>query len=206
MAPAGKVSEADVSSWLLLFGLGVAWAVVLVPDFIRRNAASRRSDTIGQFARNLSSLERSAPVGVHRPASSFQHHNVVQFPGGRALTGPVAPLGEPTIDLRDGAPRRVTPAAGPAARTRRPSAAKQRRKDILTALVAAAVLTFLGSVSLGGALVMVNAVVDVALVAYLGALALVSRKERMRAQVGVLYTAQFRGVAPAYADRRTAVR
>jgi hypothetical protein len=55
-----------VSSWLLLFGLGVAWAVVLVPDLLRRNAASRRSDTIGQFARNLSSLERSAPVGGSR--------------------------------------------------------------------------------------------------------------------------------------------
>ena len=196
-----------MSSWLLLFGLGVAWAVVLVPDFLRRNAASRRSDTIGQFARNLSSLERSAPVGVHRPASSFRHPNVVQFPGGRAVgSGPVAPLVEPTIDLRDGAPRRVTPAGAPAARTRRPSAAKQRRKDILTALVAAAVLTFLGSVSLGGALVMINAVVDVALVAYLGALALVSRRERMGAQVGVLYTAQFRGVVPAYAERRTAAR
>lgn len=188
------MSERNVSSWLLLFGLGVAWAVVLVPDFIRRNAASRRSDTIGQFARNLSSLERSAPVGVSRS-------NLVQFP---------SRLGEPVIDLRESArpaaPRTaVRPESGP--RPRR-SPVQQRRQDVLSGLIAAAVLSFLGSVSVGGPLMIVHAVIDVALVAYLGALLTVTRREKMRAQVGVLYQAprQFTGgVLPAYADRRQRV-
>ena len=153
-----------MSSWLLLFGLGVAWAVVLVPDLVRRNVATRRSDTIGQFARNLSSLERSAPVGVNRS-------NLVQFPSRL----------EPVIDLRDSV-QRPTVSRNAATSAGRPAAARpaqqqagrtpmqQRRQDILTALIAAAVLSFLGSVSMGGAMVMVNAVVDAALLLYFGAL------------------------------------
>lgn len=190
------MSERNVSSWLLLFGLGVAWAVVLVPDVIRRNAASRRSDTIGQFARNLSSLERSAPVGVNRS-------NLVQFP---------SRLAEPTIDLRDPARPTVTPAVrrpAPAnARQRgRRTPVQQRRQDILSGLIAAALLSFLGSVSLGGPLLVVHVVIDVALVVYLGLLLAVTRREKLRAQVGTLYqTPQFvGGVVPAYADRRQRV-
>jgi hypothetical protein len=179
-----------VSSWLLLFGLGVAWAVVLVPDLIRRNAASRRSDTIGQFARNLSSLQNSAPVGVNRP------NNLVQFP---------SRLAEPVIDLRDPVRPVVTPARVQRQRpVAKPSTAQQRRKDVMAALVAAAILTFLGSLSLGGPFVVINALVDVALVAYVGLVALAARKEKARSQVGVLYQSpsQFRGVAPAYIERQ----
>lgn len=190
------MSEPSVSSWLLLFGLAVAWAVVLVPDFVRRNAASRRSDTIGQFARNLGALGQSQPVGARRPA------NVVQFPQVQRYAEPTY---EPAVDLRG--PRPVVartaarPAPRPAARTR----AQQRRKDVLAALVAAAVLTFLGSLSVGGAFVIVNAVTLVALGAYVAAFALVTRKEKLRSQVGQLYSPQFRGVAPAYVDHRQRV-
>lgn len=193
-----------MSSWLLLFGLGVAWAVVLVPDLVRRNAASRRSDTIGQFARNLSSLERSAPVGVNRS-------NLVQFP---------SRINEPVIDLRDPARPTVTPAqprdlhavgqagqSAPVQRVRR-SAVQQRRQDIMSALIAAALLSFLGSVSMGGALMMIHAVIDVALVLYLVALLFVTRREKLRSQVGVLYQApnQFSGVVPADAERQRIAR
>lgn len=173
-----------MSSWLLLFGLGVAWAVVLVPDLVRRNVASRRSDTIGQFARNLSSLERSAPVGVNRS-------NLVQFPNRMAER-----TGQP-VQARA---RQAAPARRSGPRT----AMQQRRKDVLAALVAAALLSFLGSVSMGGALVMVNAIVDAALLLYVVALTLVTRREKLRAQVGVLYTppSQFSGVAPAYIERQ----
>jgi len=178
-----------VSSWLLLFGLGVAWAVVLVPDLIRRNAASRRSDTIGQFARNLSSLQQSQPVGVNRP------NNLVQFP---------SRLSEPVIDLRDASRARVTPVASQRVETTRATRSQQRRKDVLAALIAAAVITFLGSVSFGGAMIMLNAVVDAALFGYLGAAMLVARKEKYRAQIGVLYQHpnQFRGVVPAFTERQ----
>lgn len=185
-----------MSSWLLLFGLAVAWAVVLVPDFVRRNAASRRSDTIGQFARNLGALGESQPVGVRRPA------NVVQFPQVQRYAEPTY---EPAVDLRGPRPvaqrNAARPAPRPAARTR----AQQRRKDVLAALVAAAVLTFLCSISVGGAFVMLNAVVLVALAAYVAAFALVTRKEKLRSQVGQLYSPQFSGVAPAYVDQRQRV-
>lgn len=186
-----RMRERIVSSWLLLFGLGVAWVVVLVPDLLRRNAASRRSDTIGQFARKLSSLEQSAPVGVNRS-------NVVQFPGRVAQPGAyVGPAARPA----------ERPAQRPVARGDRPvrrSAVQQRRQDVLSSLIAAALLSFLGSVSVGGALTMVHVVVDVALVLYLGALLTIKRREQMRARAGVLYDAphQFSGVVPAYVERR----
>jgi len=177
--------ERIVSSWLLLFGLAVAWAVVLVPDLVRRNAASRRSDTIGQFAHKLSSLERCAPVGVNRP-------NVVQFPNR---------FGEPAPVVSAQAPR-----PRPARQGR--SAVQQRRQDVLSALIAAALLSFLGSVSVGGVLMVVHAVIDLALVAYLAALLTIKRREQMRAQAGVLYQSprQFTGVVPAYVEPRRAAR
>ena len=76
---------------------------------------------------------------------------------------------------------------------------QQRRQDILSALIAAALLSFLGSVSVGGILMVVHAVIDIALVLYLGALLTIKRREQMRAQVGVLYQApqQFNSVMPA---------
>jgi hypothetical protein len=174
--------------------------VVLVPDLLRRNAASRRSDTIGQFARNLSSLERSAPVGASRS-------NLVQFPSRlneptADLRGPVSPLGAP----RQQVARTVAPQA-PRDRGRR-SPVQQRRQDILSALIAAALLSFLGSVSVGGPLMIVHAIIDVALVLYLGALLTITRREKMRAQVGQLYQSpnQFSGVMPAYAERQRIAR
>ncbi|HNI34866.1 MAG TPA: hypothetical protein PLV93_05670 [Microthrixaceae bacterium] len=192
------MSERNVSSWLLLFGLGVAWAVVLVPDMIRRNVASRRSDTIGQFARNLGSLQQSAPVGVGRS-------NLVHFPNRLA-----EPMAEPRPLERVPQPVR---SAAPAERGQRRSPVQQRRQDVLTALVAAAVLSFLGSISIGGALIAVNAVIDVAFVLYLGALLLVTRREKLRSQVGVLYqaphqfsAAQFGRPMPAYVERQRVAR
>lgn len=190
-----------MSSWLLLFGLGVAWAVVLVPDLIRRSTASRRSDTIGQFARNLSSLERSRPVGVNRS-------NVVQFPSNFSqLNGPLTGSGA--------AGNMQRPASSATERVRlsddrrpRRSAVQQRRQDVLSALIAAALLSFLGSVSVGGVLMYVHAAIDVALALYLGALLVIKRREQMRAQVGVLYEAprQFTGVAPAFVERQRVAR
>lgn len=188
-----------MSSWLLLFGLGVAWAVVLVPDLLRRNAASRRSDTIGQFARNLSSLERSAPVGAPRS-------NLVQFP--TRFNDPMADLGRPAQPAaQTAAPRQAAQRAGSTQRPRR-SAVQQRRQDILSALIAAALLSFLGSVSVGGILMVVHAVIDIALVLYLGALLTIKRREQMRAQVGVLYQApqQFNSVMPAMVERQQIAR
>ena len=85
---------------------------------------------------------------------------------------------------------------------------QQRRQDILSALIAAALLSFLGSVSVGGILMVVHAVIDIALVLYLGALLTIKRREQMRAQVGVLYQApqQFNSVMPAMVERQQIAR
>ena len=103
--------------------------------------------------------------------------------------------------------------SAPAERGQRRSPVQQRRQDVLTALVAAAVLSFLGSISIGGALIAVNAVIDVAFVLYLGALLLVTRREKLRSQVGVLYqaphqfsAAQFGRPMPAYVERQRVAR
>ena len=172
-----RQGERRVSSWLLLFGLGVAWAVVLVPDLVRRNVSSRRNDTIGQFARGLSTLERTRPVGGHRShAGSFG-----SAPFGRSSNQ--------VIDLRGATP--VVTARTPVLQgNRRRTPTQQRRVDILSGLVTAALLTFLASVSLGGIATTLNLVVDVLLVAYIGALLSVTRRERTRAHTGVAFPSQ----------------
>ena len=50
------------------------WAAALLPDLVRRVSDSRRSDTIGQFSRNLSSLNRAAPVGALETTSTDLSH------------------------------------------------------------------------------------------------------------------------------------
>lgn len=181
---AERLSESNVSSWLLVFGLAVAWAAVLIPDVVRRNAASRNNDTMAQFSRNLSSLQRSAPVGSQRAAAQMRS-------------------ARPVIDLRD--------SADPAARVQRPASARngrspvqQRRQEVLTGLVAAALLSFLASVSLGGFAVTIHAAIDVLFVFYLVALLVVTRREKLRSQVNTLYPSQpqLTSFMPAMAQRQ----
>jgi len=163
-------------SGLLIFGLVVAWGVALLPDFIRRVSDSRRSDTIGQFSRNLGTLERSAPVGAGRS-------NVYQF---------VPRSAEPVIDLRDAAPvahpfAAPRDATRPAGRPVRRSRAQQRRQEVLSALIAASVLAFLATITLGGVFVYVQFVAFVALALYAMAMVSATRRDRLRAQAAAFY-------------------
>ncbi|MEZ5320964.1 MAG: hypothetical protein R2698_02570 [Microthrixaceae bacterium] len=151
-----------MSSWLLLFGLAVAWAVVLVPDLLRRSAASRRSDTIAQFSRNLSSLGRTHSGGSLPGPGPLRRDNVVALPSRPAALGRAA--GPRSGGIRSSASRRN----------------QQRRQEILTGLAAAALLTFLGSVSIGGVITVLHVLVDLALVSYLGAVMAVTRREKVQ--------------------------
>lgn len=189
---AERLSESIVSSWLLVFGLAVAWAAVLIPDVVRRNASSRNNDTMAQFSRNLSSLQRSAPVGSQRAAAQMRS-------------------ARPVIDLRE----TPTPAPAPAGRSQRPasahhgrSAVQQRRQEVLTGLVAAALLSFLASVSLGGFATTIHAAIDVMFVVYLVALLVVTRREKLRSQVNTLYPSQpqLTSFMPAMAPRQRVSR
>ena len=48
-------------STLVLLGLAVVWAVVLLPEAVKKYTGIRNSDTIGSFHRHLSTLEKSNP-------------------------------------------------------------------------------------------------------------------------------------------------
>ncbi len=168
-----------MSTWLLLFGLGVAWAAVLAPDVLRRMSTTRRHDPMSQFS------------SASRNLSNVHQLNTRDRRG--------------TIDLRpnvvQAAPRRVSPQPG------RKSAQQQRRQDVLVGLVAAAVLSFLAAISMGGIAMALHFVVDIALVAYIAALASVTKRERVRGPVvGYSNPALQRGVAAAYDDRRRIAR
>lgn len=180
-------------SVIALLGLAVLWAIVLLPDLMRRGAAARRGDSIVQFARNRSVLQNSRPAGVRGHHVHFGHRN------------------EPVIDLRgprpvvERAPVRRAPAAapaGPVVRTR----AQQRRQDILTTLVAAALLSFLGFATFGGPLLVVHIAVDVLLAAYVALWLSVTRRERMRAQVSYLPGRPLAPLAPVARNRQRVVR
>lgn len=181
-----------VSTWLLLVVLAAAWAVVLVPDFMRRSSMTRRNDTMSQFSRNMSSLGRPQARGF-----SYTPRQNLSAPG---FSSPAqAPRPAQRVSPPVGAVQatRVAPAGAP----QRRSAQAQRRQEVLLALVAAAVLTFLGAVSVGGIFVAIHVVADLAFVAYLGALASVSRREAVRPNVTALRPRQeLHHVVPAYAS------
>ena len=195
-------------SVLALVGLAVLWAIVLVPDLIRRSAASRRSDTIGNFSRTLSVLDANPatrsnvlPFAARRP----QGHPTPA----RALGQPVQPLLAPTSAQQSMSQpvRRVDPNRShqPAGKSR----AQQRRHEVLIVLAAAAALTFLGTISFGGPMLVLNAVCDVLLVAYLLAMMAVARKEtnpQIARQTIAYQMPAYSGVVPVAQQRRVASR
>lgn len=125
---------------LIFLGLAVVWAIVLLPELIRKISLGRHSDTIRSFNHQLSVLDRS---GGARSGSS----NVVDL---RSRT-----------EHRSSVERAV-PAARPV-----PMAVRKRRQEVLTVLGAAAVLTLLCTVAFGGVFLMLHIVADVLLVTYL---------------------------------------
>lgn len=86
---------------LVFLGLAVVWAIVLLPEIIRKVAGSRHSDTIRSFNQQLSVLDRS---------------------GGRSASSPNV------IDLRT---RNTTPASAPAAAVVPASVRKRRQDVIM---------------------------------------------------------------------------
>lgn len=126
---------------------------------------------MGQFSRNLSSLQRQNSG----------------YPQGYGMQRPVSarPLQQRQVQMHR-QQRPVSPSLAPMSAARR-SAQQQRRQEVLMGLVAAAVLTFLGAISVGGVVVVVHAIVDVALVAYIFALASLAQRGKARSNVTTLY-------------------
>lgn len=149
---------------------------------------TRRNDTMSQFSRNMSSLGRPQARGF-----SYTPRRDFSAPG---FSSP-RPAQRPSAPARTAQSARVAPAVA----AQRRSAQAQRRQEVLMALVAAAVLTFLVAISVGGIFVAIHIVADLAFVAYLGALASISRREAVRSNVTAMQPRQeLRHVVPAYAS------
>lgn len=135
-------------STLVLLGLAVVWAIVLLPEALKRIAKVRHGDSIRSFNRQLSSLQgpttRSRPIG-----------------------------GSNVIDLRtrsNGSGSSVRPQRPQPASAAVPFAVRRRRQEVLTVLGSASVLTLLCTIAFGGPFVMLFLVSAGLLVAYVVAL------------------------------------
>jgi hypothetical protein len=134
-------------STLVFLGLAVVWAIVLVPEVLRKLSGVRSSDTIRSFNQQLAVLDRSGRNRTPgRSIGARSGSNVIDL--GRARSAPA------TV-----APRPV------------PYSVRRRRQEILTVLAAAAVLTLLCTVAFGGAFIYFHLLADALLVAYVVLLA-----------------------------------
>ncbi|CAN5817457.1 hypothetical protein BH24ACT3_BH24ACT3_18170 [soil metagenome] len=120
-----------------LFIIVLLWAVALVPPWLRSRREGRPSDSIVSFRQQLSVLERTTP-GNHGAVTHLAPYRAA------------------------GAPR--SPGAHAVAKNRR--MARKRRRDVLFTLVAAAGITLVLAVVLGGAVVLLHLLVDALLAGY----------------------------------------
>ena len=136
--------------FVLLFVLAALWAVVLVPPLLRART-TRSSDSIGDFKSHLGVLSRTNGWSRRRAARRLP----VRSPG--VLAPPMrAPVG----------------AVGPAGfRLSAPQRAAKRRRDITLGLVVAATVTLaFAAFAQSSAVWLLQGLVDVLLVGYLGLL------------------------------------
>jgi hypothetical protein len=143
---------------LLVVVLAVMWIVVLVPPLLRSRSIGRPSSSVGDFRRQLSTLQTTPavrsqgsshlrPVAAYRPSAG----------GTRAAVRPVA------------APR--------AAR----SAVKQRRQNILVSLVALSAITAIIGFGVPiQAIGLLNLVIDVLLLGYVYLLVQIKKTEQAK--------------------------
>jgi len=163
-------------STLVLLGLAVVWAIVLLPEAMKRISKARSGDSIRSFNHHLSSLQRGNPHASTAPVR-VAPGRVAQ---GRVAQGRVAQgrgnqrdggRSSNVIDLRPGLARGSV-AVG--SRSVSPAevhpAVRRRRQEVLTVLGSASVLTLLCSVAFGGPFLVLFLVSAALLVAYAVAL------------------------------------
>lgn len=160
-------------SKLIIVGLVIVWAIVLLPDVLQRLSRTRRSDSIGSFSSQLSSLGRANGnrrshdnVIDLRTRSSLQRpapRPLVGSPssGGGGLSAPIGGVRSSGLAPRPGSD--APPAVSPAVR--------KRRQEVLMTLGSLAVLTLLATVAIGGAFLVLHLLVDALLITYLVLLA-----------------------------------
>ena len=141
-------------STLIFLGLAVVWAIVLLPEVLRKISGSRHSDTIRSFNHQLSVLNRSE----QRPAG---RSNVIDLRSARR-----------SIDLRDSAsaPRPV------------PMSVRKRRQEVLTVLGSATLLSLLCTVAFGGPFILLLVVTGGLLITYVVMLAQLNQNAPARSR------------------------
>jgi hypothetical protein len=139
---------------MVLLVLAGIWVAVIAVPLVRAKTDGKLGDSIGSFRRHLSVLERAAPLTVV-PA------NRMHLPRTHA-SGAIGPYRPPMSP-------QASPSRAPTPRKRQQ--AQKRRRDVLMGLVVAmagsALLAMIPGLSI---MWMVNVVVDVLFVAYVGLL------------------------------------
>ena len=152
---------------MVLLVLAGIWAAVLIPPAVRARAEGRPGDSISNFRRQLTVLRRTGPH-MGRTAGGDHWYRP------HASSTPLVPVHGPLRTNRVTAP--AYRAAGPAVRpTSGVSASRsrtiRRRRDVLSALVVAVLATLvLGLIPAFHVFLLVNALADVLLVAYVALL------------------------------------
>ncbi|MEX0767222.1 MAG: hypothetical protein WD029_01975 [Microthrixaceae bacterium] len=132
-------------STLIFLGLAVVWAIVLLPEVLRKLALSRRTDSISSFNQQLSVLDRSGNrrgadlPGMPRPLRTNSEKSTASSSSATGLRS------NNVIDLRDrktagldgSPPKKVSPAI------------RRRRQDVLVVLASVAMLMLLCTVAFG---------------------------------------------------------
>ena len=137
--------------FVLLFALAALWALVLIPPLLRART-NRSSDSIGDFNYRLGVLSRTGGFTRRRAAR--------QLP---ALSSPMPARATPAVPVY--APSPVMAGSRPTASQR----AAKRRRDITLGLVVAAVVSLaVAAVAQSSSVWLLQVLVDLLLVAYVG--------------------------------------
>ncbi len=174
---------------MVLFILALIWAAVLLPPWLQNRSESRPADSITSFRNQLSVLERRAgnlgpASATPRPVGAAAHRAPAHRASGHSAMSPGM--------------------AGGRTATMRRAEMRRRRRDVLFTLMAAAGLTLVLGVMLGGPVLLLNLVIDVLLVSYLAMLVRVQRLAAERDMKVRFLPQRAHGAEPALLLRRSA--
>lgn len=138
--------------FIILFGLAVAWGVLLVPDLLKKRGTVRSIRGVKGFDRQLSAFNRTSGTPLTRPVPGMPMAN---RPAGSVVAFPVR------------GPVRRQRQHGLRSFPRTPADAQRRRIYVLATLFAAAVLTLAVSMAVSRLVLALHFVIDLALALYI---------------------------------------
>ena len=146
---------------MVLVVLAAIWAGVLLPPYLQKRRATHPSSSVVDFHQQLAVLQRT----------------------GRALDG--ADLHDAYADPRAAQPPAVQAAQyGYAPQRMGRNEVMRRRRDVFLTLVAAAVLTFVLALALGGSVWLFHLLVDAALLGYVAMLLQIQQQRQYAMHAG----------------------